>query len=361
MKKIIFVLVAAAMLYSCSKTPSYQITGTVQDSVESTIFLMQRVDGEMIPVDSAQIVDGKFMMEGVVDVAEEYYLKKGERDFKMLFVENVDITVSADSALIKDAKVEGGSAQATFNQYNEKYDNLYGAVMDKYQAARMEKDEAKKETMMAEVDSLYENVQQYQSDFMLENTSSPVAAHILTRIQYGKTASELDSLHALLDVSLEGMKSYQSIAKRIEALKRVEIGATAPDFTQNDADGNPIKFSDIYSANKVTLIDFWASWCGPCRAENPNVVDAFKKYNDKGFTVFGVSLDNSKERWLEAIEDDQLTWEHVSNLEGWNNPAAKDYAVNSIPASFLVDQNGVILGANLRGEDLHTKLAELLD
>ena len=162
----------------------------------------------------------------------------------------------------------------------------------------------------------------------------------------------------------EIMQTVQSIIDlkvRIEQLKTVAVGQIAPDFKQNDVDGNPIKFSDIYSENELTLLDFWAAWCGPCRAENPNVVAVYNDYKDKGFTVFGVSLDREKEAWLKAIEDDNLTWSHVSDLAYWQNAAAKLYAVNSIPSSLIVDKTGKIVAKNKRAEELRATVAELLD
>jgi len=135
-------------------------------------------------------------------------------------------------------------------------------------------------------------------------------------------------------------------------------GVDAPDFTMNRPDGTPLKLSDL--RGKVLLVDFWASWCGPCRRENPNVVAAYKKYHDKGFDVLGVSLDRTKDRWLQAIEKDGLTWNHVSDLKGWKNEAAKLYGVTSIPSMVLLDAEGKIVARNLRGPALEAKLAELL-
>ncbi len=130
------------------------------------------------------------------------------------------------------------------------------------------------------------------------------------------------------------------------------------DFTQNDVNEKPVSLSSL--RGKYVLVDFWASWCGPCRQENPNVVKAFNQYKDKGFTVLGVSLDQKKEPWLKAIEKDQLTWTHVSDLKYWQNEVAVQYGINAIPASFLLDPNGRIIGKNLRGEALTKKLAELM-
>lgn len=148
-----------------------------------------------------------------------------------------------------------------------------------------------------------------------------------------------------------------SLGKKIERMSSMMVGGTAPDFTQNTPDDQPMKLSDL--RGKVVLLDFWASWCGPCRKENPNVVRVYNKYKDKGFDVLGVSLDKNKERWLSAIEKDNLTWNHVSDLKGWQNSVAKDYGISSIPATILLDQNGKIIARNLRGPALEQQLKKI--
>ena len=172
-------------------------------------------------------------------------------------------------------------------------------------------------------------------------------------------ADEIESMINKFDTAIANLPQIKALKERVEVMKAVAIGQKAPDFTMNDVDGNPVSLSSKIGP-KLLLVDFWAAWCGPCRQENPNVVKVYNEFNKKGFDVFGVSLDQKKEAWLKAIEDDKLTWTHVSDLQYWNNAAAKLYAVNSIPANFLLDETGTIIGRNLRGEDLYNKVSEVL-
>jgi len=149
-----------------------------------------------------------------------------------------------------------------------------------------------------------------------------------------------------------------TLEKLIVTMDKVAIGKPAIDFTANDTEGKPVKLSDHYG--KYLLVDFWAAWCGPCRKENPNLVKAYHKYKDKGFDVFGVSLDRTKEAWLKAIAKDELTWTQVSDLKYWHSEPAALYGVRAIPANFLLSPDGKIVGKNLTGEELHKKLEELL-
>jgi peroxiredoxin len=171
--------------------------------------------------------------------------------------------------------------------------------------------------------------------------------------------SEIETYINAMDTAVANTETIKNLKERVEKMKAVAIGQKAPDFTMKDPEGNPVS---LYSkiGSKLLLVDFWAAWCGPCRRENPNVVKVYKEFNKKGFDVFGVSLDQKKDDWVKAISDDNLTWTHVSDLQYWNNLAARMYAVNSIPANFLLDENGTIIGRNLREEALYNKVKEVL-
>jgi peroxiredoxin len=198
-----------------------------------------------------------------------------------------------------------------------------------------------------------------QKQFIRDNPASYFTPALIRSLSGDMNAQEIEESIAALDTNVAKVPVIQELKIRAAALKAVSVGQKAPDFTLNDVDGNPVSLSSKIGS-KLLLVDFWAAWCGPCRQENPNVVKVYKEFNTKGFDVFGVSLDQSKDDWVKAIADDKLTWTHVSDLQYWNNAAAKLYAVNSIPANFLLDETGTIIARNLREEDLYNKVKEIL-
>ena len=191
------------------------------------------------------------------------------------------------------------------------------------------------------------------------NIFSFISSYILYNNRLNYELNELEDFVNHFNISQDNEFS-KLLNEYILQLKRVAVGQPYLDFTQETPEGTLLSLSELVGKSKLLLVDFWASWCGPCRGENPNVVAVYKEYHEKGFDVLGVSLDMKKENWIKAIEDDGLIWHNVSDLKYWNNEAAQDYAVSSIPSNVLIDENGTIIAKNLRGEDLRKKVEELL-
>ena len=294
-------------------------------TIAGTVYL-QRFDNKTFnTIDSAKIKNGKFSFHTSLRLPELYGLSLNTAESPLyVFLDQRKVKVKLDSSAYYSHSVVSGSAlQDQFNQFKELKDV---------------------------------NITEYLKD----HSTSLVSAYILYRnYAYRLTADEIEQNIQLLDTALHSTPYVKSLQAYKTVLTNVAVGKKAPDFTANDTEGKPVKLSDDH--HKYTLIDFWASWCGPCRRENPNVVAAFQKYKDKGFSVFGVSLDKSKEGWIKAIEKDQLNWTQVSELNYWKSEIAQTYGVRAIPANFLIDENGIIVAKNLRGEKLLEKLDELLN
>jgi peroxiredoxin len=198
-----------------------------------------------------------------------------------------------------------------------------------------------------------------QKEYVKNHPKSYVTPSIVGSLSYEMEAEELESMINGLDTSIANLPQIKTLKERLNVMKTVAVGQKAPDFTLNDPSGTPVSLSSKIGA-KVLLIDFWASWCNPCRQENPNVVKVFGEFHKKGFDIIGVSLDQDKDSWVKAIADDKLTWTHVSDLKYWGSDAAKLYAVNSIPSNLLLDDKGIIIARNLRGDDLYKKIKEVI-
>ena len=235
------------------------------------------------------------------------------------------------------------------------------ALMQEYQALPVEKqqDEQYVQSIQKKYEVFIGEIKEIYKTFILNNPDSQVS--MLALGEYAQMASDISEIEPLfnsLSSAIQDTNEGKAISKQINIGKVTAIGSTAPDFTQNDPKGNPVSLSGF--RGKYLFIDFWASWCGPCRKENPNVVKAYQQYKDKNFEILGVSLDNSSPAWIDAIEKDKLTWPQVSDLKGWKNEVAIQYNIQSIPQNLLLDPNGVIIAKNLRGEELSKALEKHL-
>ena len=363
MKLHVLILLAGIFTLSCStKNDKYTIQGTIADNDSVMVYLQKPGSDGWEKLDSAKVINGNFTFNGAVTMPEMLYLSLNENEVSVpLFIENADINVQIYPDSADKSIVQGSESHDIYMKYVAMDKSIMKKMEEVYNAWKTAKDAGDTLTMKKN-DLLSEEIDKEMKAqliaFVKENNKTPVSPYLITRNSWQFDLPELENLLGVLDPTMKTSTYYEAIEKRIGVLRSVSIGQFAPDFAQNDSTGNPISLSSL--KGKILLVDFWAAWCGPCRAENPNVVRAWQKYKDKGFEVLGVSFDTDRNKWIKAIKDDKLTWTHVSDLKGWGNEAGKLYGINSIPANVLLDKDQKIIASGLRGEELFKKLEELL-
>jgi peroxiredoxin len=364
MKKVIYLFVIGVILSSCSSKPHYTIKGKIDGSDSITFYLQKREAGKTVSIDSAVSRKGTFTMKGgAVDYPQIIQLVAGNtRKRTSFYLENSEMNIKGSLDSLFKADITGSKTQDEYKGYFNSIKPLgdsYSRFVIRYQSASQSGDAASSAKLEKQLDSIQTEMTTLQKNFVKTNPHSYVSPSILLSLSVEIEADEIESMVNGLDTSIAALPPIKSLKERVAVMKSVAVGQKAPDFTLSDVNGNPVALSSKIGS-KLLLIDFWASWCNPCRQENPNVVKVFSEFHKKGFDVIGVSLDQKKEPWVKAIADDKLSWTHVSDLQYWNNSAAKLYAVNSIPANFLLDETGKIIGKNLRGEALYKKVTEIL-
>ena len=364
MKKVIYLFIFGVIMSSCTSKPHYDVIGKISGSDSITFYLQKREGGKTVSIDSAVSRKGTFKMKnGAVEYPQLIQLVAGNtRKRTSFYLDNSEITVTGNLDSLYKAKITGSKTQDEYRDLiksNKPLSDIYSKSIIKYQAASMARDVANISVLEKQADSIQKEMINLQKNFVKNNPSSYVSPSILVSLSVEMDADELETMVNGLNPSIAALPEIKSLKERVTLMKSVAVGQKAPDFTLNDVKGNPVSLSSKIGA-RLLLIDFWAAWCNPCRQENPNVVKVYKEFHKKGFDVFGVSLDNTKEDWVKAIVDDKLTWTQVSDLQRGNSAAAKLYSVNSIPSNFLLDETGKIIGRNLRGEDLYNKVNEVL-
>lgn len=360
MKHLIWAGIFLAIILSSCSTETATITLKMSD-LDNKEVVVHTAGREKTELAKANAVDGVFKVDLEI---EEPQLLAISIDSKMfpVYVEKSKIEISGTVDMLDSAVVKGSKSHEVFKAYGDVMLPVHDEnrqLMSEYRNARATQDKAAEDKVLERYEALQKKQKELTEKFIKDHSKSHVAAYLVQeQTKYNSDYDEVKSAFELLSSSLSATKPFKSVEEKLAKLESVKIGAVAPDFEMADSTGTMVKLSSL--RGKYLLMDFWASWCSPCRAENPNVVKLYNKYADKNFDIIGISLDQSKDAWLEAIKADQLTWNHVSDLAGWQNAASQLYQVSGIPHTVLLDPEGKIIAKNLRGKALEDKLAELL-
>lgn len=374
MKKLLFLLLLPVFSLAQTGEKEFKLKGDLKLNKPVDWVYLRYSTGDQMMVDSQQTKTGEFKFEGKIPEPTIAVLSikfvqqpsedKPKRDVVQLFLEPTKMEFFAKDSL-KTNSFTGSAGHLDFTallKQQENYNSKLTPLYNEYTTFKKAKDEAG----MKKIEDAINDVEKERDEnvfgaFVRNHPNSPVAVYALRQYAgYQIDADKVEPLYNKLPAATRQWPSALALKNLVDISKKTGIGKMAMDFTQNDTAGKALSLSSF--RGKYVLVDFWASWCGPCRAENPNVVKAFNKYKGKNFTILGVSLDRptGKEKWLAAIHDDGLAWNQVSDLKYWDNEVAKQYGIRSIPANFLLDPNGKIIAKNLSGEELDQKLAEVL-
>lgn len=350
MKKHFYLWSMAVLMTACGNM-GYKITGTIENAAEGdTVYLSCVKNGGFFNLDSTVIKNGVFIFEGRQDTAVNRYIrtknKVGDTNRKLytdFFLENGNIRVDITSM--------GGTTAGTPNN------DAYQAARNEMYARQQELAKLPKEEQMKAFDAAFTGV---MKEAAVKNIHMPVGVHFLKESRHFMTVEELDTLLSKIPEALASDPAIVRMKEQVEKKKRCAVGQLFVDFTMQNMEGNAVKLSDYVGKGKVLLVDFWASWCGPCCRAIPGLIELYNRYKEKGFEVVGVSLDQDAEAWKKAVERLEIPWIQMSDLKGWKSEAAKAYAVTTIPSTVLIDAEGKIYGHNIHQDELKNVLEELL-
>jgi len=380
MKKILATVAVAAMLFSCNNNADkekFTLSGVLKGSPDQKIYLEQLYfsDKPAEVLDTAEIKNGKFVVSAIAP--EEGLYRIRTEDSASVFFINDGSSMTFSGTHVKKEFLKGsfsGSTNYSLQSFTKYADSIRLTISNKNQEVVALAAAGKKQTdstvmvLTGEVTAMVDNFTKYVFAYA-DTAKSPVLslfAATMAPLEVSKFEAPLTKLtkrfpnhKGLADALLYiKMQNVQPQAQQQQPGAKPAVGDMAPDISMNDVDDKPFSLSQL--KGKYVLIDFWASWCGPCREENPNVVTAYNGFKDKNFTVLGVSLDKNKQAWIDAIKEDKLNWKHISDLQYWGSAAVPLYGLDGIPFNVLIDPQGKIIATDLRGNALQNKLAEIL-